>query len=671
MCIGHTESDFDEQAENSGSWASPWYCRRLKEAEDIKRETILDYCYFLENSNKVAVEQTLELMSSALDEYYQVLADGGLPNLHQEWKMWIETVMGSADSSLSFIEKLRPVAFLVRKRLKFPCPDFYVPQLAEDILAKLRGGNATEVSKEQVVVFTKAFLAELRTGKHMPNEGKSLGWGPAPPLVVLAAVKACGVEVDTATLNTIFLEGLASKSYDSLSHDSKMPIEILKWEIDGRLRPQFAMALCTLMRMIPEVFSAWMKEQGAPSEMALKAKDDVSDLSRMEKVSGYLGLTKRADDMASENVQQSAGGRGAVENVELFLRFRSLFESATGGMSAATFTNCPDVTNDSKGVSISFEGGWTAPYFDDPSTFSEEARLLQGMNLAHQVRLLPEAQRAALKVTTHSMTRWTSKQLASTFATVAENYPTVRSEFNIVMTDKGITVPQRVKFTGSQLTEFHRLAFNQPVPPHVELPHTFSLGYHFYNAKRKAKEGTQVEWKDMGYDLDVVRNLGLDNGRCKTEGCDKRAQKGGYCRGHGRENGLVECYYICKHTNCNKFRQIQGYCKVHAKEVLGEDVLPDSYYCKHTNCNKYRHIKGYCQVHAKEFLGEDVVPDSRKIVSNYCKFSGCCKRCKLKGFCMAHAHKELDKEVVKEYLRKVREKLAKRKRGDDDGDNDS
>merc|ERR1711998_148389 len=108
----------------------------------------------------------------------------------------------------------------------------------------------------------------------------------------------------------------------------------------------------------------------------------------------------------------------------------------------------------------------------------------------------------------------------------------------------------------------------------------------------------------MGYDLDVVRNLGLDNGRCKTEGCDKRAQKGGYCRGHGRENGLVECYYICKHTNCNKYRQIKGYCNVHAKELLGEDVLPDSYYCKHTNCKKQRQIKGYCQVHAREFLGE-------------------------------------------------------------------
>ena len=76
-------------------------------------------------------------------------------------------------------------------------------------------------------------------------------------------------------------------------------------------------------------------------------------------------------------------------------------------------------------------------------------------------------------------------------------------------------------------------------------------------------------------------------------------------------------------------------------------------------------------MHAKEVLGEDVVPDSRTIVTQYCKFSGCSKRQSLKGFCMEHAHVELGEEVVEEHLRKQRERYAKRKRGDDDGDSDS
>ena len=96
-----------------------------------------------------------------------------------------------------------------------------------------------------------------------------------------------------------------------------------------------------------------------------------------------------------------------------------------------------------------------------------------------------------------------------------------------------------------------------------------------------------------------------------------------------------------------------------------------SNYCKHTNCKKQRQIQGYCQVHAKEVLGEDVIPDSRTVVTQYCKFSGCSKRCQLKGFCMEHASVELDQEVVEDYQRKQRERKAKRKRGDDDGDNDS
>ena len=136
----------------------------------------------------------------------------------------------------------------------------------------------------------------------------------------------------------------------------------------------------------------------------------------------------------------------------------------------------------------------------------------------------------------------------------------------------------------------------------------------------------------------------------------------------------------CKHPGCLKHPRIKGFCILHARQELGESVVAaylkrkrdaPTTYCKHKNCKKQRHIQGYCQVHAKELLGEDVVPDSGTIVSNYCKFFGCCKRRSLKGFCMEHAREELDQEVVEEHLRKQRERMAKRKRGDDDGDSDS
>ena len=136
----------------------------------------------------------------------------------------------------------------------------------------------------------------------------------------------------------------------------------------------------------------------------------------------------------------------------------------------------------------------------------------------------------------------------------------------------------------------------------------------------------------------------------------------------------------CKHPGCLKHPKLQGFCILHAHQELGASVVAaylkkkrdaPSYYCKHTNCKKKRQIQGYCQVHAKEVLGEDVVPDSRTIATNYCKFSGCCKRRSLKCFCIEHAHVELDQEVVEEYRSKARERYAKRKRGDDDGDSDS
>ena len=139
----------------------------------------------------------------------------------------------------------------------------------------------------------------------------------------------------------------------------------------------------------------------------------------------------------------------------------------------------------------------------------------------------------------------------------------------------------------------------------------------------------------------------------------------------------------CKHPGCLKNPQLKGFCILHAHQELEASVIAaylkkksdsPSTYCKHTNCKKKRRIQGYCQVHAKEVLGEDVIPekpDSSTIVTNYCKFSGCCKRLSLKGFCMEHAREELDQEVVEEFLSKVRERNAKRKRGDDDGDSDS
>ena len=139
----------------------------------------------------------------------------------------------------------------------------------------------------------------------------------------------------------------------------------------------------------------------------------------------------------------------------------------------------------------------------------------------------------------------------------------------------------------------------------------------------------------------------------------------------------------CKHPGCLKNPALKGFCMEHAHKELEASVVAafykrardaPSYYCKRTNCKKKRQIQGYCQVHAKEVLGEDVIPekpDSSTIVTNYCKFSGCCKRRAFKCFCMGHAREELGEEVVEEHLRKVRERVAKRKRGDDDEDSDS
>lgn len=137
----------------------------------------------------------------------------------------------------------------------------------------------------------------------------------------------------------------------------------------------------------------------------------------------------------------------------------------------------------------------------------------------------------------------------------------------------------------------------------------------------------------------------------------------------------------CKHPGCLKYPQLKGFCLLHARQELEASVVAafykrkrdaaPIYYCKHTNCKKKRQIQGYCQVHAKEVLGEDVVPDPSTIVTNYCKFSGCCKFSQLKCFCIEHARVELGEEVVEEHLSKRRERNAKRKRGDDDGDSDS
>ncbi len=58
---------------------------------------------------------------------------------------------------------------------------------------------------------------------------------------------------------------------------------------------------------------------------------------------------------------------------------------------------------------------------------------------------------------------------------------------------------------------------------------------------------------------------------CNVEGCNKSSQKGGLCRAHGREAGLVMEYKRCEYGDCDKHitKRVggKGYCTLHAREV--------------------------------------------------------------------------------------------------------
>ena len=65
---------------------------------------------------------------------------------------------------------------------------------------------------------------------------------------------------------------------------------------------------------------------------------------------------------------------------------------------------------------------------------------------------------------------------------------------------------------------------------------------------------------------------------CKREGCDKTSQKGGFCRPHGREAGLVMEYKRCEFGGCDKHvtkrEGGKGYCTLHAREVMHLHYCP-------------------------------------------------------------------------------------------------
>ena len=59
--------------------------------------------------------------------------------------------------------------------------------------------------------------------------------------------------------------------------------------------------------------------------------------------------------------------------------------------------------------------------------------------------------------------------------------------------------------------------------------------------------------------------------KCSVEGCEKSSQKGGYCRTHGREAGLIMQYKRCEYGDCDKHiarrEGGKGYCTLHAREM--------------------------------------------------------------------------------------------------------
>ncbi|KAI9915864.1 hypothetical protein PsorP6_006962 [Peronosclerospora sorghi] len=91
---------------------------------------------------------------------------------------------------------------------------------------------------------------------------------------------------------------------------------------------------------------------------------------------------------------------------------------------------------------------------------------------------------------------------------------------------------------------------------------------------------------------------------CRMEGCDKRAQSNGLCKGHG---GGARCNF----SGCNKSSQGGGFCRAHGGGKR----------CMHEGCEKGTQRNGFCYLHGGV---------------RSCSVEGCDKKDRGNGKCFSH-----------------------------------
>lgn len=91
---------------------------------------------------------------------------------------------------------------------------------------------------------------------------------------------------------------------------------------------------------------------------------------------------------------------------------------------------------------------------------------------------------------------------------------------------------------------------------------------------------------------------------CRMEGCDKRAQSNGLCKGHG---GGARCSF----SGCSKSSQGGGFCRAHGGGKR----------CMHEGCEKGTQRNGFCYLHGGV---------------RSCSVEGCDKKDRGNGKCFSH-----------------------------------
>lgn len=118
---------------------------------------------------------------------------------------------------------------------------------------------------------------------------------------------------------------------------------------------------------------------------------------------------------------------------------------------------------------------------------------------------------------------------------------------------------------------------------------------------------------------------------CATDGCEKQAQVGGYCRVHAKEHdSQVYDEYINKKLTCSR---IGCKAKVHTRGLCKRHRYP----CSVEDCDKKRQVGIYCISHVKEHD-----PDAYhqyKTDRPICSRPGCTALVCYRGLCRKHRYK--------------------------------